>query len=399
MYSDKPAPKTNSKKQAYIERIHQLLKILPKNLTKTPMIPKDTAYNKIAELVNRFEEQFDSYKKSDYNETLTRRDFIDPFFKALGWDIDNENGYAEAYREVIHEDRIKVGKATKAPDYSFRLVGGKRLFFVEAKKPSVVIKDDILPAYQVRRYGWSAKLSISIITDFEEFAVYDCTVKPDPKDKASVARVKYINFRDYLKEFDFIWDTFSKERVLKGSFDKFIQSNKNKKGTATVDKEFLHSLDRWRTTLATSISLKNKQLDEDEINFVVQQTIDRIIFLRIAEDRSVEPYENLKTALTKGDYYQNLFVIFKEADDKYNSGLFDFKKDTISKTITIDNKVLKTIINELYYPESPYEFSVLSVEILGSAYEQFLGKQIKIDKYHRATIEEKPEVRKAGGVY
>lgn len=363
------------------------------------MTQKEEAYNEIAELVERFTEQYDSYKKADYNETLTRRDFIDPFFKALGWDIDNKNGYAEAYREVIHEDKVKVGKATKAPDYSFRLVGGKRLFFVEAKKPNVVVKDEIQPAYQVRRYGWSAKLSVSIITDFEEFAIYDCTKKPLPTDKASVARIKYLTFKDYLNEFEFLWDTFSKERVLKGSFDKFVQGNLNKKGTATVDKEFLQSLDSWRTYLATSISWNNKQLDEDEINFVVQQTIDRIIFLRIAEDRSVEPYGTLKEAIKNGEFYKNLYRQFEQADEKYNSGLFDFKKDKISKTLSVDNKVLKTIISELYYPESPYEFSVLSVEILGSAYEQFLGKVIRVDKAHRAHIEEKPEVRKAGGVY
>ena len=363
------------------------------------MINKDSAYTKISDLVTRFEEQIDSYKKADYNETLTRRDFIDPFFKALGWDIDNENGYAESYREVIHEDRVKVGKATKAPDYSFRLVGGKRLFFVEAKKPSVAVKMEIHPAYQIRRYGWSAKLPISIITDFEEFSIYDCTKKPKPTDKASVARIKYLTFKDYLNEFDFLWDTFSKERVLKGSFDKFVVGNASKRGTATVDKEFLQSLDSWRTYLATSISWNNKHLDEDEINFVVQQTIDRIIFLRIAEDRSVEQYGNLKEAIKQGNFYQNLFRQFEQADEKYNSGLFDFGKDKISRSLSVDNKVLKTIINELYYPESPYEFSVLSVEILGSAYEQFLGKQIKIDKAHRAHIEEKPEVRKAGGVY
>lgn len=363
------------------------------------MINKETAYKKISELVERFNDQFDSYKKSDYNETLTRRDFIDPFFKALGWDIDNENGYAESYREVIHEDKVKVGKATKAPDYSFRLVGGKRLFFVEAKKPSISIKDEIQPAYQVRRYGWSAKLPISIITDFEEFSVYDCTKKPKPTDKASNARIKYLTFKEYLIEFDFLWNTFSKERVLKGSFDKFVQSDTHKKGTATVDKEFLQSLDSWRTYLATSISWNNKDLDEDEINYVVQQTIDRIIFLRIAEDRSVESYGTLKEAIKQGEYYKNLFRQFEQADEKYNSGLFDFKKDRISQNIQIDNKVIKTIVNELYYPESPYEFSVLSVEILGSAYEQFLGKTITIDKAHRVRIEEKPEVRKAGGVY
>jgi len=363
------------------------------------MVTKESAYKKLSELVQRFEEQYASYKNSDYNETLTRRDFIDPFFKALGWDIDNEQGYAEAYREVIHEDKIKIGGGTKAPDYAFRAGSDKKLFFVEAKKPSVVIKDDILPAYQVRRYGWNAGLSISIVTDFEEFAIYDCTKKPDHKDKASVARIKYLTFHDYLTEFDFLWNTFARESVLKGSFDKFVQGTANKRGTETVDKAFLLSLDSWRTYLATSISRENKTLDEDEINFAVQLTIDRIIFLRIAEDRNVEPYGNLKTALQQGDYYQNLFSIFKEADDKYNSGLFDFKKDQISKNLKVDNKVIKTIVTELYYPESPYEFSVLAVEILGSAYEQFLGKVIRITPAHNAKIEEKPEVRKAGGVY
>jgi len=363
------------------------------------MNQKELAYQKISDLVTRFDEQFESYKKTGYNETQTRRDFIDPFFKALGWDIDNANGYAESYREVIHEDRVKVGKETKAPDYSFRIGGNKRLFFVEAKKPSVSIKDEMQPAYQVRRYGWSAKLSISIITDFEEFAIYDCTRKPIPTDKASVARIKYLTYHEYLKEFDFIWETFSKEYVLKGSFDKFVLGSANKKGTATVDKEFLLSLDIWRTYLATSISWRNKELGEDEINFVVQQTLDRIIFLRIAEDRSVEPYGNLKNAIKQGDYYQNLFAIFHDADEKYNSGLFDFKKDKYSQNIKIDNKVIKNIITDLYYPVSPYEFSVLSVEILGSAYEQFLGKVIRITPAHHAVIEEKPEVRKAGGVY
>jgi type I restriction-modification system DNA methylase subunit len=371
------------------------------------MSTKEEAYSQIAALVERFQEQLPSYKKSDYNETLTRRDFIDPFFKALGWDMNNSAGNAEAYREVIHEDKIKIGSATKAPDYSFRLPGGKRLFFVEAKKPSVYVKDEILPAYQVRRYAWSAKLPISILTDFEEFAVYDCKKKPNVSDKASTSRIKYITYKDYLAEFDFIWNNFSKEKVLKGGFDKFVQSDSNKKGTSTVDKEFLVSLDEWRKQLAQNIALRNIHLNEDEINYTVQQTIDRLIFLRIAEDRGVEEYGRLKSNLTPGpsprgegnSYYQNLFQYFKEADSKYNSGLFDFKKDRLSAGLALDNKVLKNILNELYYPVSPYEFSVLSVEILGSAYEQFLGKQIRLTAGHKAVIEEKPEVRKAGGVY
>lgn len=362
------------------------------------MISKEEARKKITLLIERFDEQKDSYKRSDYNETLTRRDFIDPFFKALGWDINNEQGYAESYREVIHEDKIKIGSATKAPDYSFRLGGGKRLFFVEAKKPSVYIKGEVSPAYQVRRYGWSAKLPISIITDFEEFAIYDCTKKPNLTDKASHGRIKYLTYQQYIDEFDFLWDTFSKEKVLKGSFDKFVQSDKLKKGTTTVDRAFLTSLDSWRTFLAGNIALRNT-IAEDELNYVVQHIIDRIIFLRIAEDRRVEHYGTLQDTIKTGTYYENLLKQFYIADQKYNSGLFDFKKDKISAAIQIDNKIIKSIISDLYYPISPYEFSVISVEILGSAYEQFLGKTISLSKSGRAIIEEKPEVRKAGGVY
>ncbi len=360
---------------------------------------KQSALDIITELITRFDEQLPSYKKADYNETQTRKDFIDPFFEALGWDMNNKSGHAEAYREVIHEDKLKVNGVSRAPDYSFRLVGGKRLFFLEAKKPSVLIKDEIPPAYQVRRYGWSAGMPISLMTDFEEFAIYDTTLMPKIMDKASKGRIRYLTYKDYIDEWDFIWDTFSRERIVKGGLDKFLAESKNKKGTGRVDHEFLTSLDAWRKYLATSISLNNKTLDEDEINYAVQQTLDRIIFLRIAEDRGVEPYANMQLALKQGDYYKNLLHLFKEADARYNSGLFDFKKDKISSTLTVDNKVIKTILNQLYYPESPYEFSVLPVEILGSAYEQFLGKQIRIDSAHRARIEEKPEVRKAGGVY
>ncbi len=358
---------------------------------------KEQAYIKIKQLVDRFNEQLPYYKKSDYNETQTRREFIDPFFKALGWDIDNEQGLAEAYKDVIHEYKLKIKDSTKAPDYCFTLSGQPK-FFVEAKKPSVFIKEDITPAYQVKRYGWNAKLSISIVTDFEEFAIYDCTKKPNVKDKTATGRIKYLTFNEYLTEFDFLWETFAKERVLRGSFDKFVKSDASKKGTSTVDSDFLQSMEEWRKYLATNIAINNHSFDEDDINFVVQQTLDRIIFLRICEDRSIEPTGRLKETITaKGTIYNQLFEYFKEADAKYNSGLFDFKKDKLSETVIIDNKVLKTIITDL--EESPYLFNIIPVEILGYAYEQFLGKVIRITSGHRVKIEEKPEVRKAGGVF
>ena len=94
----------------------------------------------IEELVARFEQNIESYQNQSYNETLVRVEFINPLFEALGWDLANKNGYAEAYKDVIHEDAIKMGGATKAPDYCFR-IGGARKFFLEAKKPAVNIKE------------------------------------------------------------------------------------------------------------------------------------------------------------------------------------------------------------------------------------------------------------------
>jgi hypothetical protein len=90
---------------------------------------------------------------------------------------------------------------------------------------------------------------------------------------------------------------------------------------------------------------------------------------------------------------------FQDADKRYNSGLFDFRKDTVTPSLKIDDKLLSDILSELYPPKSPYEFSVIGIEILGEVYEQFLGKVIRLTAGHQAKVEEKPEVRRAGGVY
>jgi hypothetical protein len=360
----------------------------------------------IADLIERFDRNLAAYKGGQYNEAQLRQDFLNPFFGALGWDMANKAGYAEAYREVIHEDAIKIGGATKAPDYCFR-IGSAKKFFVEAKKPSVNLKDDISPAFQLRRYAWSAKLPLSILTDFEEFAVYDCRIKPVQTDKASTGRVLYFTFKDYPAKWEELVSIFSREAVLKGSFDKYAESSKLKKGTATVDDAFLTEIEDWRDLLARNIAIRNPDLSQRELNFAVQRTIDRIVFLRICEDRGIEEYGRLQTQLNGTNVYKRLVQLFSQADDRYNSGLFHFQRekerheepDNLTPNISIDDKPLKDIINRLYYPESPYEFSVLSADILGQVYEQFLGKVIRLTAGHQAKVEEKPEVRKAGGVY
>lgn len=360
----------------------------------------------ISALVDRFEEHVDTYKSGSYNETQLRRDFLDPFFKALGWDVDNEQGWAEAYRDVLHEDHVRVGGALKAPDYGFR-IGGERKFFLEAKKPSVRIRDDVSPAYQLRRYAWSAKLSLSILSDFEEFAVYDCRIKPAQTDPASKARIFFCTYREYEKHWDFLSSTFSREAVLKGSFDKYAETNKSKKGTAQVDTDFLATIETWRAELARNLALRNPALSQRELNFAVQTILDRIIFLRICEDRGIEDYKRLYHATGRAEIYRRLMDLFRQADARYNSGLFHFKPepgrheppDALTLKLKIDDDLLKDIVQGLYYPDSPYEFSVLGADILGQVYEQFLGKVIRLTNEHRAIIEDKPEVKKAGGVY
>ena len=365
-----------------------------------------TVPHELLGLIERFDTNREAYRSGTYNETQLRREFIDPFFTILGWDVDNEKGYAEAYKDVIHEDSIKVGGITKAPDYCFR-IGGIRKFFVETKKPSVNLKDDAEPAFQLRRYAWSAKLPLSILTDFEEFVVYDCRVKPDKSDKPSTARILYLNHNEYAQRWDEIASIFSREALLKGAFDKYAESGKAKKGTASVDDAFLHEIESWRDTLARNLALRNPALTQHDLNFSVQRIIDRIIFLRICEDRGIEKYGRLM-ALQNGDrVYARLCEMFHRADERYNSGLFHFQKekgrtespDTITPGLIIDDGALKGIIKNLYYPDSPYEFSVLSADILGQVYEQFLGKVIRLTAGHRAVVEDKPEVKKAGGVY
>jgi hypothetical protein len=357
-------------------------------------------------LIQRFADNREDYQSAQYKEAHLRQEFIDPLFAALGWDMDNRSGKAEAYKDVIHEDAIKVGGGHKAPDYCFR-IGGTRKFFVEAKKPAENIKDDAGHAFQLRRYSWSAKLPLSILTDFEETAVYDCRIKPDKDDKASVARVLFIRFTELAEKWDELAGIFSKDAIEKGSFDRYAESNKRKRGTAEVDASFLEDIESWRLELAKNLALRNPQLDQRELNFAVQRIIDRIVFLRIAEDRGIEDYGRLQ-ALTNGEgVYRRLGEFFRRADDRYNSGLFHFERerdrkedpDELTLTLSLDDKVLREIIRGLYYPESPYEFSVITADILGQVYEQFLGKIIKLSAGHRATVEEKPEVRKAGGVY
>ncbi len=191
-----------------------------------------SAPQKVLDLVAVFDRNAEAYESPHFKEAELRQQFVNPLFACLGWDMDNEQGNAEAYKDIVHEAAIKIGGATKAPDYSFR-IGGTPKFYLEAKKPSVHVKDDPGPAFQLRRYAWSARMPLSILTNFKELAVYDCGVKPAQTDKASTARILYLRCPEFAEAWDEkIAGVFSREAVLKGFFDKFADSKKAKRGTA-----------------------------------------------------------------------------------------------------------------------------------------------------------------------
>jgi len=357
----------------------------------------------IQTLINQFGQNRADYVRasSDYNETQLRTDFLNPFLVALGWDVFNEKQAPQYLCEVVHEDTVEVEDGgdvfTKKPDYALR-VGAERKFFVEAKKPAVVIASNKAAAFQVRRYGWNARLSISVLSNFDQLVIYDCRVRPRAEDDARVARLKVYDYTEYVAKFDEIYAQLSREAVYTGSFDAHFGVAEERAGAEPFDEYFLSQIETWRAQLAQDIvwqntARQNPALTQAELNFLVQRLLNRVIFLRICEDRELERYHALKTIQT----YDELKALFRQADQRYNSGLFDFIEDQLSLSITVSGEVLISIFQELYYPASPYAFSVVEAGILGEIYERFLGKQIAVADQH-VTIVDKDEVAASRGV-
>lgn len=379
------------------------------------MIDFETSKKQIASLVEEFKRNEHIYTAATFDEENTKSNFINKFFIALGWDVNNDLGVAPQYRDVVFEDKVIVNGKTKAPDYSFG-IGADKSFFVEAKAPHENIENNKEHAFQLKRYTWSAKLPVGLLTDFEELAIYVPRTAPKKSHHPNIDRIKYYHYSDYVEHWEEIYNIYSRDAVLSGEFDNYF-SERDTDGnnpTATVDSEFLKTIEEWRLELARNIAIRNKELTIDELNFAVQLIIDRIIFLRIAEDRGIEKYGQLKDLLNLAEYqqdkcpvYEGFIELCKKADLKYNSGLFHFTDeeginldaDTLTPTLHVDDGKLKKIIGGLYYPDCPYEFSMISTEILGNIYEQFLGKVIRLTESHQAKVEDKPLVKKAGGVY
>lgn len=356
---------------------------------------KEESYEQLKVLIAAFEKDYAVLKGPQYIEAQLRNDFLNPLLKTFGWDVENETGKTQFLRDVIQEEGIDVEEddaiAKKNPDYTLRIQGARRLF-IEAKKVSIDIEKSTKATFQTRRYGWNANLGISILTNFEHLIVYDCRSKPLATDDPSTARYKSLHYTNFLKEFDKIYDLLSFNSIASGYIDDYFSLNENE--AITFDDYFLKQIEGWRKRLATEVISKNKGFNEEDINYLIQRLLNRIVFLRICEDREIEKYETLKAIKS----YDELKALFIKSDEKYNSGLFDFIEDNFTLNIVVNSDLLIEIFNELYYPESPFDFSVVDPTILSQIYERYLGSKITLVSPNQISIVEEPEVTASSGV-
>jgi hypothetical protein len=385
---------------------------------------KETGRRAVVELCESFAANLDYHKSAAFDETTARQRFIDPLFAALGWDVADEarrGPYADVILEYsLPPERTSPGQMTlgeeeaedaavaqavseaaeapsvavRRPDYSFRLDGAVR-FFVEAKRPSVNISSP-KPIFQVKSYAWSAPTPLAVLTDFEDLLVFECRQRPilDEPNTGLLAEFR-LSFRQYVEKWDLLWDTFSRDAVVGGSLQRYAEEAERGRGRLPVDRAFLDDLARWRRGVAQSFARRNPHLDVWQLNDATQLTLDRLVFIRVCEDRRLEP-EVLRPLLEEDDPYPAFVRAIAPLRANYNGGLLD---PDLADNLALERDVFRRVVRGLYAPWSPYRFDVLGVEILGSIYERALGSEIRLDQHRGVSVELKPEVRKAGGVY
>jgi len=333
-----------------------------------------TNLTELQSLVNRFHVNIDFYKdaRNAYNEHSCRIEYIDPLLKLLGWDVANEKGLAPQYREVIAEN---YSTRTDRPDYTITLRGVPK-FFVEAKKPEVDITKDVAPAFQTRKYGWNAKHRLAVLTNFEYLAIYDTCHIAHEGDGCAVARYRLYHYTEYVEKIEEITKLISRDTVYSGEFDAYLDKTfPATSGQAQqVDALFLSQINEWRVALSNELYAKGGRYTSLEVlNDVVQEFINQIVFLRICEDKNLPLYHKLKDTITDAAQLQSkLEELFRSADHRYNSGMFS--GDDIIFDLSCE--VIKDMIEDLYYPQSPYLFNIIEPNLLGKIYEIFLTEQL-----------------------
>jgi type I restriction-modification system DNA methylase subunit len=373
----------------------------------------DKAHRLICDLAEDFRAHKHRYLSPDYQEAEARKDFIDKFWKALGWDVDHEIQKNPYEQEVKVERGQDQAGARKRADYSFSLAPNFRdvRFFVEAKKPSVQLEnaDDY---FQTVRYGWNSQNPLAVLTDFEQLHILDCRYKPSIDTALSrgvpSGKFHYSEYAD-AEKFARIYWLFAREAVAAGSIEKFAADMPKPSGRAiqrglfpggyqSIDEAFLDELDETRADLARGFKKTNPGLSGEDLTEIVQRTIDRLVFIRFLEDRLIENQHLVASFGDKGTAWEDFIAASRRLDGVYNGIVFKRHAKLDDRDFAPDDTLFSAICEDLSHINSPYDFNAIPIHILGSIYERFLGKVIvATDK--RVRVEEKPEVRKAGGVY
>ncbi|MGD1084632.1 MAG: TaqI-like C-terminal specificity domain-containing protein [Verrucomicrobiota bacterium] len=356
----------------------------------------------------RANEQF--YVSAAYQEQEARRDFIDKFWLALGWDVNHET-QKNPFEQEVKVERREHGFSQRRADYAFYLAPNFRdvKFYVEAKKPhgEIATADNY---FQTLRYGWSSSTPVAVLHDFDQFEILDCRHRPNV-DTALSQNIRKYHFSQYEdpEKFAEIYWLFSREAVVNGSLEKFAETLPKKGGKAvprgflggpfqSIDDSFLEDLDAYRDELARAFKNSNAKLDGETLTELTQRTLDRLVFLRFLEDKHIEPQNRIAYFGEHGSAWREFIAECRRLDGIYN-GIVYKKHDILdSPGFKLDDDVFSGVCERLSHLNSSYDFNAIPIHILGSIYERFLGKVIvATDK--RARLEEKPEVRKAGGVY
>lgn len=357
---------------------------------------KQAAKKQLEVLVQAFDKNIERYKSPDYGEASTRLNFIDPFWRCFGWPIGNQPGLLPEQLDV----RIEMTIDGRRPDYQFQPSGVVK-FFCEAKKPSEDLVNNRSPIFQAKSYAWSFskrnnRAPFCVLTDFEEFRFYKALDKPNynrPK-RGLIESFSFV-YTDYLDAFDSLWEVFSRDAVAEGSLDQYIDADVENQ--QSLDKAFLSDLLSWRAELANHIVRLNSGLSEDETNEAVQRILDRIIFIRMMEDRGVQEPPILHKLLEGEGQYARFVAQCHKLAPQYNGLIF---QQHFSEFLDIGDDQIRKIVRALDPSRSPYRFNVIDVELLGRIYEAFLGHRVVLSQSGRTCkVVAKPELLKAGGVY
>ncbi len=355
-------------------------------------ISKADAKERVSKLVEHFKKDLESGKANKYSEEETKTRYIQPLFEALGWD------FSAVSDEVSMEENI----SKKRVDYGFRINGIPK-FFVEAKRVKADLNDPIF-SKQAIDYSWHKDCAWAILTDFEGLKVFNAEWKytGDP----SINKFKEFAHYEYVPRFEELW-LLSRESMEEGKLSAEALKVGKKRMKTPVGKQIFEDMMRWRGALSKDIVKHNSKYDisSDELDEAVQRILDRLVFVRTAEDRriSVGPklielvrdFESRK----RGKVIDALNELFREYDKAFNSKLF--ASGHFSEDLKIDNDVLMDVIRGTYRTSDGsihYDFSAINADVLGNMYEQYLGHLLK-KTAKRAKVEKSHKKRKEQGIY